>query len=238
MLQLIKKIFIEAGYSLNERSKPLIPLFEKQDMEYFLLAEYSIDEISDFFVNEKTKTLLSFFEDSKKTISDFEKNTSLVICLKVTNLQGDTERFKNLIYKIEEDEYFFKKYVITYTDNSINTLTDLDTVINTIHEKILEPNKFNEFRNNYFFNDEYFVLVQLFVKLPFLSFEQSDQEFQNLSEILRIKLTQTDLTTIETLVLNSSLLFNEPKDMFLGGEENNDELEQYIESFQNQNDED
>lgn len=234
MLPLIKRIIAESGYYLNERSNQDNLLFEKQNKEYFLIADYSEDEISDFFSNEKTKSLLSFFEDLKKTISGIEKNTSLIICLKVNNLQDDTERLKNLLYKIEEDEYFFKKYVITYTDNSISTLVDSDTIINTIHKKILEPGRFDQFRNDYFFDDEYFVVIQLFVKIPFLRFEQGDLEFQNLSEVLDTGLTEMKLHHIEDVILSSNI---DPEKIFLGGKEYDEELNQFIESFQSQDDE-
>jgi hypothetical protein len=60
--------------------------------------------------------LIKIFNKKKKDLNEIEKNTSLIILLKVENLKKDFEELKNQIMRIEEDEYFFRKYIIIYND--------------------------------------------------------------------------------------------------------------------------
>ncbi len=237
MLDFIEKLFIEAEYSLSRNSTQTNRLFEKSEKEYFLLSDYSKDQLLEFFVSKKTKELLSFFEDTKREIHDLEKNTSLIICLKVDDLRNDTEKLKNQIFKIEEDDYFFKKYVIIYSDNSIVELINSNNIIQTIHEKIQESNMFAEFQKDYFFDEEFFLLIQLFVKIPFVKFEQEDEEFQNLSDIINHELEDKKLNLIEKCVLSTEFDLEYIENSFLNGTDTSEEVRQYIDSFKNKDDE-
>lgn len=61
-----------------------------------------------------------WFEECKKKIKDkdFDKNTSLLIIYK----REEIDIVKKHVFKIEEDPFQFKKYVLTYTDDSLVNL--------------------------------------------------------------------------------------------------------------------
>src|SRR5699024_3630439 len=69
-----------------------------------------------FDIKEKEVNFNAFYEDIKRTITNYDhrmdKNLSMVICSRLENLKV-TEDINKKIYQIEEDPYFFKKYVLT-----------------------------------------------------------------------------------------------------------------------------
>ncbi len=185
MKNIIQKIFQNKGYIKNISSTEKILFYAQEDQEYFLITEYSKIEIQDFFKSEKTNNLINFFDTVKK--SDIEKNTSLIILLKLDSLQEREEsKLKNQIFKIEEDEYFFRKYVITYTENAVTELEKIGSLDEKGLSKKLEENgKFDKFQKNNLEDEAYFLLIQIFVKLPFLVFHSTqDDNFKSLESIL------------------------------------------------------
>ncbi|WP_260469515.1 ABC-three component system middle component 1 [Streptococcus sanguinis] len=93
--------------------------------EFFIIQEYDVEELEssgdktqNFFTCEKTNQLISEFE--KIQDNKIKKNTSLFVSVKVNNIKEVYERFKNIAMRIEEDEYYFRKYIIFYTDKGLN----------------------------------------------------------------------------------------------------------------------
>lgn len=184
MKKIIKKIFEESGFKENNLSTNKISFYEKKDKEYFLISNYSEQDVTDFFSSDKTNGIISLFDNLKKQRTDIEKNTSLLILFKVNSF-SEVEKFKNQIFRIEEDEYFFRKYIICYTNESIIDLKvepQLSRVM--LNEKLGDDNSFKKFEKNKYFSDEYFLIMQLFVKLPFLKLEIQPNDFTNIKEII------------------------------------------------------
>jgi len=201
MKEIIKKIF-NKEYKKNEKTNEDIVFYEKENKEYFLVAEYLKEEIEKFFESEKTNNLIKFFDERKKEKEDIQKNTSLIIFLKVDNLkQLEGRKMKNQIFKIEEDEYFFRKYVIVYTNDSIKNLGKFDFIEDSISEKIKEPGKFEKFQNEEFFSAEYYFLIQLIVKLPFLRFGISEgDDFVTIESEVKNQMGTKELDVIEEVL--------------------------------------
>jgi len=96
-----------------------IDFYYKENQDFFIVEDFSKDELNNFFKDKKTNSLVNLLDnlkndDSKNIFKDIEKNTSLIILLKVEKIKKDFEDLKNQIMKIEEDEYFFRKYIIVY----------------------------------------------------------------------------------------------------------------------------
>lgn len=157
--------------------------------EFFLIQEYDVEELEsssevmlNFFTCKKTEQLISEFE--KIQDNKMKKNTSLFITVKVENLEKEYERLKNIAMRIEEDEYYFRKYVIFYTEEGLNKLKpNVEYLLDYINsESPDEKSLFDKFEENMFFDDAYFVAMQLIVKLPFISLPHSDTHFETIED--------------------------------------------------------
>ena len=105
------------GYSLSDT--PSLKLFKK-GYEFFIFEHFEIDELKVFFKSEKLDHLISEFQ--KLDDDKVKKNTSLFVLIKVDNVQEAHKEYLNKIMAIEEDEYYFRKYVIFYTENGLSKI--------------------------------------------------------------------------------------------------------------------
>ena len=177
--------------------------------EFFLIQEYDVEELEsssevmlNFFTCKKTEQLISEFE--KIQDNKMKKNTSLFITVKVENLEKEYERLKNIAMRIEEDEYYFRKYVIFYTEEGLNKLKpNVEYLLDYINsESPDEKSLFDKFEENMFFDDAYFVAMQLIVKLPFISLPHSGTHFETIEDRIKSRIEFKKLVT--PLVKSSS----------------------------------
>lgn len=92
--------------------------------EYFIVSQYSQEELHNFFDDDKTSQVIKEFE-RLSVISNHEninKNTSLFILVKVDDLKEafEDEKIQKSILLIEEDYYYFRKFVLLYTQNGLS----------------------------------------------------------------------------------------------------------------------
>ena len=175
--------------------------------EFFLIQEYDVEELEsssevmlNFFTCKKTEQLISEFE--KIQDNKMKKNTSLFITVKVENLEKEYERLKNIAMRIEEDEYYFRKYVIFYTEEGLNKLKpNVEYLLDYINsESPDEKSLFDKFEENMFFDDAYFVAMQLIVKLPFISLPHSDTHFETIEDRIKSRIEFKKLVNQEEQV--------------------------------------
>lgn len=235
MINYIKKIFQEKKYFLEEDSNEEILFFWKK-WEYFLISKYNKSELKEFFESEKTNSLIKIFENKKKNFKDIEKNTSLIILLKVDDLKKDFNELKNQIMKIEEDEYFFRKYIIIYDEVWQNEVIEINNHV----ELNEELNKINleEFRKDNFEKSKWYLIIQLFIKLPFLKVEVKELKLDNLLENINKKIKKNELEELNNFILEKDYLTeNENSEDFFDNLENrildieNKEIDSFLEKI-------
>ena len=159
--------------------------------DYFFIEEYNHEEIYNFFESEKTKKSIGNLLKLSNNTSDFPeiaKNTTYIILCKYEDFQKDFENLQKIIMDIEEDEYFFKKNIILYDQKAKD---DLEAKIQEKENKWKLENILNELFSNLHFwelrktinTDSYhFLLCQLFIKIPFLEINITNNEIYNLQE--------------------------------------------------------
>lgn len=234
MIEILKKIFWDNKYLQANYSEDITLFWRK--WEYFIVMEYTKIEILDFFICKKTNDLLLFFDKEKLNSVDIEKNTSLIILLKVEELWDDFKEIKNQIMKIEEDEYFFRKYIIVYDDKWINGIKN----INSTDELNSEITKIDleEFRKDNFENSKWYLIIQLFIKLPFLNLKVKKIELENLLDKINNNIEKSKLNELNDFILKktySDLISNE--DSYFEKLENdimdekNKEIDKYLEQL-------
>ncbi|MCD3402884.1 ABC-three component system middle component 1 [Streptococcus equi] len=193
------------GYVLSKQSS--LEIF-KNDYEFYIFEHFKIEELKDFFKSEKLDCLISEFQ--KLDDDKVKKNTSLFVLVKVNNIQEAHKQYLNKIMTIEEDEYYFRKYVIFYTEDGLskiepNTQFLLDYIQSDDSEN---QSLFDKFENNMFFDDSYFIAMQLIIKLPFISLPHSDARFETIEDRIKSRMETLELVEQEQQVNEILKLFN------------------------------
>lgn len=175
MKDLTRKIFAEGGFTLEEIG--VADFHSNQTQEYFLNAFYTSNDIVNFFDHEKTDAIITQFANLQKTFKTAKKNTSLLIFIESTDLKRDFDNLRNMIFKIEEDEYYFRKYTILYTKEMVKPFIAQDNVLVQLQE-IMNKIDTDDFRADYFHDKQHYLAIQLFIKFPWLKIELEQEDFQ------------------------------------------------------------
>ena len=152
-----------------------------QNSEYFILSQYSLDELNNFFDDDKTSQVLKEFERVSLIVEheNIKKNTSMFILVEVDDLKEifEDEKVQQSILLIEEDYYYFRKFIILYTQNGLLDLRDKDT--NEMLYTYLESN-IDAFEDDMFFSESYFMAMEIGVKLPFFTLPKRSDIYQSI----------------------------------------------------------
>lgn len=203
MIDIVKRIILEAGLDVHQINNE-IEYYSNKDIAYFFVLDLELSEIadiknySDFERNEKYTSLkLHFIEQITKGESNtLEKNTALIILVKCDTLTSIV-KYQQQILLLEEDEYFFKKYVILYSELAIQGQYSDDQIIPVLQKKVKDEGRFNTYATDGYTDKiaEYLVVIQLFVKLPFLKLSFDGENYklleQKISEALGMDLERT-----------------------------------------------
>lgn len=122
-------------------------------------------------IAEKAKTTI--FEQHKEA----EKNTSLLVLLEVNQISED---ILNTIIEIENDPFYFKKYVLAYTPKSSKETIGKFSPEN-FSPMLMQPQNFKALKDEVEVSDPYHLLYSIAHKLPFLMTDAQVQDTSLLS---------------------------------------------------------
>ena len=190
------------GYTRKNSSHYFIRSIRSEQLEN-IKTKNSLDE--ETWYNE----FLSYFNNTIKDpqYSTVEKNSSLLILVESSSII-DIERLQSQILLIEEDQYYVKKYVIIYTPSALTKVSNfaansrLQSALN--NRKSFQSISSNGYNKE---NEDYIVLLQLFIKLPFLTLKFSEDEFISLPEKLETNLGE-DFSIFQQLLNSNEQLQN------------------------------
>lgn len=152
-----------------------------QNSEYFIVSQYSPDELNNFFDDDKTSKVIKKFERVSLTPEheNIKKNTSMFILVEVDDLKEvfEDEKVQRSILLIEEDYYYFRKFIILYTRNGLLDLRDKAT--NEALYNYLESN-IDAFEEDMFFSESYFMAMEIGVKLPFFTLPKRNDIYKSI----------------------------------------------------------
>lgn len=223
MYQLVKSLFAEKGFKAYESNEG----FNINDIDtekYFLAInctgrkEYYLvvflKNIDGFQLLDIVKGdyIRKCFNSIKINDSLYEKemdkNTSLIFCIESdllveSELDNDSkskrELLKKAIYEVEEDPYFFKKYVLTYFKEQIdeinNEVTELinagGRVTDYLQSCLNHTEIFKKYKENPRSQRRYDLICKIFIKLPFLKLTNLEMStLRNLKEKISEELIQ------------------------------------------------
>ncbi len=129
----------------------------------------------------------------------FERNSDLIILFKVSNL-GDFNINEQKIFSIEEDPYYFKKYVLYYSEEELKlvehkTLTDLQSIV-------LNRSLFKTYKKNPNYPSLYSFSARFFIKIPFLQVPVNEEEMPSVEVMLRESLLESNLVEFDSHLTN------------------------------------
>lgn len=186
MKEILSKIFEEHNFRLVNFPQEIQSLFAvSKDMDK--VNYYLVLFVDDLYLGTDTdfESLYSDVKSLEYYDHQTDKNLTLVVCLKRNSLKPD-ENLSNRIYQIEEDPYFFKKYVLTYTDNQVelikNLISSKDSITNIFYKTLNNHDLFLQFKKAPYKETQYNLISKLFIKIPFLNLRSSYRQLDNLSE--------------------------------------------------------
>lgn len=197
MKELISHLFGIFGFTTMEINHD-VQFFLKKNAEqvtYYLVHFIGTNQLPNYLLDDgDLKDVLPLFDLKTKELSDVGKNTSLIVCVLLNELEPDSKKHKNSMMKIEEDDYFFKKYVLPYTAQGLKGIPIVEDLKEQMNKLVLNNLSFQEFNQNIFGNETYFLAIQLFLKLPFMNIiVPTDLQFTTIEESLSKALSITEL---------------------------------------------
>lgn len=169
--------------------------------------------------NDYLKALALAFRKADFHESDMDKNTTLVI----TSARPDTESLNSdAKVKIEDDPYYFKKYVFSYTSASERLATSFlehkktecaneFSYVNEVLNYLMNAEEFGKYKDAKDELSTYSYFVELATKIPAFPLNiRNSEEIKSVSEFLSEQLDEKDVNTehLDFLAF-SDLDFNE-----------------------------
>lgn len=225
MADFIKELFEqnEFRYIAIEDNTLFVPSDGKQSEEYWLVTQCSVSQIIDEQEN--------FYENCKKSYTQkaLDKNISMLI-LWETNGDLPTQELKSQIMQIEENPYFFKKYVLYYSSAELEEFVRKkgDIAINElIKTKVVDRDIFDNYKRDPYILSWQSFLYRLAIKIPFVSIPiQEEVGLESLFEVNKKELSKQDMLKFNDGLLGAVSRISETNDDF-----SSEELFEAIGSF-------
>ena len=172
MNKFITKLFDQFNYKLIDEAGD-ISFFKHINYKDFWIIVNAVDT----FKLEDQETIAG---KAKTTIFDqykeAEKNTSLLVLLQVEQI---SEGILDAIVEIENDPFYFKKYILAYTKSSKEAIEQYS--IENFSSILMQPQNFQALKDEAEVSDPYHLLYSIAHKLPFLMTDVQVQDTSLLS---------------------------------------------------------
>jgi hypothetical protein len=209
MESIIERIFIENQFVLIEKREAIL-FFQNRTSDcssYYLVDFTEFAELRNYVNGNRIERIQEFFDSVKVGSADVEKNTSLILCVKAHDLTQEIEIHKNEILAVEEDEFYFKKYALIYSENGIKNFKDAEKVTAVLSATLLDINNFNQYHDTLQQDATYHFVLQVFLKLPFLFIPILESDgYKSIREIFEGMVDNRQVLLMEKVVKNEALL--------------------------------
>lgn len=198
MREIIESIFNYYGYSESWQSEDYNIVFYKNNgqklVSYFLINYIACRDIEDdeSLIKDKMmelengyakgqdsskgiKWILQNTFDNKQEASQLDKNTSAIYLLEFSDSKK-AEKYRNLIYSIEESPYYFKRYILPYSENQKNELRSIiddynnKSIVDILTDLANNEDEYYNLLEHNSSNRVYELVIRLFSKVPFLQY--------------------------------------------------------------------
>lgn len=225
MIFLTKEIFSQNYFNFEEN------LMEKSFLDYnMFFAKRTIQNKFDFYLVIEVKENNLDFLVLEENVKDFfeiiienqhyegiDKNLSLILLIE-TETDIKESHFIKAVFDFEENPYYFKKFVLTYTDNQYklldNFLGNKEELPKKLNGIISNKEHFSIFKKGELENIEdeyklYDLVSKLFIKMPFLTININLETLPNLTkEIQRLIPTSYSDVVQKLLLMDEEIEWN------------------------------
>lgn len=232
MNELIQMVFDDYGYVKRwDCENTVFYMNENKDIANYFLVNY-IDATSEGesgdSILEKLKALENNYVDEiaeknirKKILGLFEndslaaqldKNISAIYPIKLKNI-NELDNYKNLIFYVEESPYFFRRFVLPYTDKQTDELKTIisdnkeKTIRDVLSDLVNDEDAYFDLAEHKSINSVYELVIRLFSKIPFLQYNfKAEQKPMSIEKRIENSLD-------EVLFKYHDIVVNENKDL-------------------------
>lgn len=191
MKDIIRLLFEDSNYAIKDikwGERDSLTFMNNNDETYVIyFANLSKDLVDDVF-NLCSEDIYN--SDSLQRSN--KSNLSIIIVPKIKDeILSDME--KNIIFQIEENELFFKKFVLWYTEKELDNLKEIcnnSFQHKSLEEQLLNYSMFASFKKDRMDQKGYNLLSRLFIKLPFLTLLNVEKYDKKLTELIDINLNK------------------------------------------------
>lgn len=144
-----------------------------------------VDDINATLVDSISELCSVEIHNSDKLTKAQKSNLYIIIVVKRNGQFSESEN--NIIFRIEENELYYKKFFLWYDDTELKELKNRceNDFNNHTLEKILLDNKaFLGFKENKDLNKGYSLLSRIYIKLAFLTLNNVEPLDRNLSDFI------------------------------------------------------
>ena len=189
---MIEKIFETKGFERSQHnSEDRLSFFSKSSgdfKEYYLVDQVQGPKLKDYVSTRFEEVVLPFFQEKCNTLAEIEKNTSLIVLADFEDALPSSRADRNKIILVEEDPYYFRKYVIAYKNALFEGLLSADSPETKIWSVLSDEQRYQQFEDNALNDEEYFVAMQLQTKLAFLTIKDLEKEMKGVRETVSLYL--------------------------------------------------
>lgn len=206
MKELIKQIAIASGLRALEitdsKLNPTLFYFDNRDDFYILICAGYDTLLHNLGLEENIHNLDYGINAYLDTVKDYEQikafgsiidfNLSSIIVVELDTLE-DENILKN-IHKIEENYKIAKKYILPYLNSDFEKLTS--ETAQTVYETLPERLNSMALQNSALINNKeeswYRLLMNLFIKLPFLNYQSGSFGLTTISNLFEKELSDNE----------------------------------------------
>ena len=123
----------------------------------------------------KRKIQELFVNDNASIAAQIDKNTSAIYPIKLESL-NNLDKYRNLIYSVEESPHYFRRFVLPYTDKQVDELKIIisdypeKNIVNILSEIANQEEAYYELAGHRNLDNAYELVIRLFSKIPFLQY--------------------------------------------------------------------
>lgn len=168
-----------------------------------------LDDIEDNFLYERVPKYFEAIKSIKVGYDErIDKNLSMIVCYMEKD-DDDLERRNKLYFDIEEDPYYFKKYLISYSELEVNKLNkefdNKNNLTEFINNIVINSDYFREFKTEQISNNSilYKICSKMMIKIPIINLNYRKDELENLSNKIKGIMENKELNELREIVLNS-----------------------------------
>ncbi|MEB8433872.1 hypothetical protein OO007_16665 [Cocleimonas sp. KMM 6892] len=205
MLDILQKLCESNKFVVHEfesniedvNSKIVVPNSDNNNQEYYFILECKSvnDTLITNLTNDHAEKFMDKLEELEFTDESLRKNCTMILCCENSNISEQT------LLQFEEDPYYFKKNVITYSKEELLAFEqELNNQYSNeyLNKLLMSDGLFELFKTHSLGNDSYYpLLIKVITKLPFIHYLPQQNQLNDLEEFVKTELDESSIKLLD-----------------------------------------